>query len=108
MPANKKDPYPAHSIPPLDDRQVKATGSPLPFIEDSKRMLQGHGINVKFDGFVKSPYAALRCILRHCGVQIVRLIPQNLRALPMALFTKPSVFLTFYEFVKFGRQLFTL
>ena len=35
------------------------------------------------DGLVKSPYAALRCILRHCGVQEVRLIPQYLRALPM-------------------------
>src|SRR5271157_581266 len=61
------------------------------------------------DGLVKSPYAAfhpsksttyrgpraLRCILRHshpirlrllgtpCGVQQVRLIPQDLRALPM-------------------------
>ncbi len=35
------------------------------------------------DGFVKSPYAALRCTLRHCGVPKVRLIPQNLRALPM-------------------------
>jgi len=22
-----------------------------------------------FDGFVKSPYAALRCILRHCGLK---------------------------------------
>ena len=47
------------------------------------------------DGLVKSPYAALRCILRHshpkrlrllgtpCGVQKVRLISQYLRALPM-------------------------
>ena len=26
------------------------------------------GIN--FDGFVKSPSAALRCILSHCGVQV--------------------------------------
>src|SRR5271169_354702 len=35
------------------------------------------------DGCVKSPYAALRCILRHCGVRKVRLIPQDLRALPI-------------------------
>jgi len=36
------------------------------------------------DGFVKNPSAALRCILRHCGVRKeVRLIPQDLRALHM-------------------------
>jgi len=46
---------------------------------------------MKNNGLVKSPYAALRCILRHCDVLPVRLIPQNLRALPMALFTKPSI-----------------
>jgi hypothetical protein len=46
--------------------------------------------NVKTDGFVKSPDAALRCIPRHCGVRQVRLIPQDLRALPADLFTKPS------------------
>jgi hypothetical protein len=43
------------------------------------------------DGFAKSPDAALRCILRHCGVRQVRLIPQDLRALPANLFTKPSI-----------------
>jgi len=54
-----------------------------------------------FDGFVKSPSAALRCILRHCGVpKKVRLIPQDLRALHMELFTKPSTVETFYEAVK--------
>jgi hypothetical protein len=31
-------------------------------------------------------YAYLRCILRHCGVQGVRLIPQNLRALHLVFF----------------------
>jgi hypothetical protein len=34
-----------------------------------------------FDDFGKSPDTALRCILRHCGVPVVRLIPQDLRAL---------------------------
>jgi hypothetical protein len=34
------------------------------------------------DGFVKSPHAALCCILRHCSVRQVRFIPQNLHALP--------------------------
>ena len=36
---------------------------------------------VKFDGFVKSPEAALRCILRRCSVPKVRFTPQDLRAL---------------------------
>jgi hypothetical protein len=44
---------------------------------------------VNNDDFVKSPDAALRCILRHCGVRQVRLFPQELRALPAELFTKP-------------------
>jgi hypothetical protein len=35
-----------------------------------------------YDGFVKSPHAALRRILRHCSVPQVRFIPQDLRALP--------------------------
>ena len=32
--------------------------------------------------FVKSPHAAMYCILRHCTVQQVRFIPQNLYTLP--------------------------
>jgi hypothetical protein len=32
----------------------------------------------------------LRCILRHCDVLSVRLIPQDLRALNLELFTLPS------------------
>jgi hypothetical protein len=34
------------------------------------------------DDFVKSPHAALCCILRHCSVRQVRFIPQDLHALP--------------------------
>jgi len=34
------------------------------------------------DGPVKSPDAALRCILLHSGVLRVRLIPKDWRALP--------------------------
>jgi hypothetical protein len=59
-----------------------------------------------FDGFVKSPSAvrhahgpeqsrraALRCILRHCSVLLsVRLIPQDVRALHLDLFSLPSDF----------------
>ena len=53
------------------------------------------------DGFAKSPDAALRCNLRHCGVRIVRLIPQALRALPADLFTKPSIMANFSAFYGF-------
>jgi len=35
-----------------------------------------------FDGFVKSPTSALRCILRFFKVRKVRIITQDLRALP--------------------------
>jgi len=35
------------------------------------------------DGFVKNPYASLRCIPRHCDLRKVGLIPQDLRALPL-------------------------
>jgi hypothetical protein len=34
----------------------------------------------------KNPDAALRRILRHCGVRQVLLIPQDLRALPVDFF----------------------
>jgi hypothetical protein len=44
----------------------------------------------KFDGFVKSPSAVLRCIFRRCDVPYVRLTPQDLRALHLELFTLPS------------------
>jgi hypothetical protein len=43
----------------------------------------GAGVcQLKIDTLVKSPDAALRFILRHCGVQQVRLISSDLRALP--------------------------
>jgi len=45
---------------------------------------------LKNDGFLKSPNSALRCIPRHGDVLYVRLIPRNLRALNLDLFTLPS------------------
>jgi hypothetical protein len=45
-----------------------------------------------FDNFVKSSSAALRFILSHCGVRQVRLIPLDLRALHLELFTLLSAF----------------
>jgi hypothetical protein len=46
--------------------------------------------NLKHDDFVKSPTSVLRCLLRHCDVLSVRLIPRDLRALNLELFTVPS------------------
>ena len=43
-------------------------------------------------GFVKNPTSSLRYIPRHCGVLYVRLIPRNLRALNLKLFTLPLSF----------------
>jgi hypothetical protein len=45
---------------------------------------------MNFDGFVKSPHAALRRILRHCSVPQVRFIPCGFARLACELFTKPS------------------
>ncbi len=39
--------------------------------------------------FVKNPYAALRCMHRHCDVPSARLIPQHLRSLPMDFLRDP-------------------
>ena len=53
------------------------------------------------NALVKSPDAALRFILSHCGVRKVRRTPSDLRALPANfLRARPenSHFLTFYEF----------
>jgi hypothetical protein len=37
-------------------------------------------LTARYDGSVKSPISALCCILRHCGVEQLRLIPQDLHA----------------------------
>jgi hypothetical protein len=44
------------------------------------------------DDFVKSPYAALRFVFVIAAYNLVRLIPQNSRALPLDLFTKSHLF----------------
>jgi len=54
------------------------------------------------DTRVKNPDAALRFILSHCGVQQVRLIPSDLRALPANFLRarlKYGYLLTFYDFI---------
>jgi hypothetical protein len=74
------------------------------FPGNMQRLLAHNGKNVKikFAGFVKSPDAALRCILRHCGVRRVRLMTQDLHALPADLFTKPSIMANFKIFLWVG------
>jgi hypothetical protein len=59
----------------------------------------------KIDGLVKSPYAALRCILRHCGVQPNTPHSPEFARLAYGAFYKTACFLTFYEFIKIGRAL---
>jgi len=44
-----------------------------------------------YDGFVKSPSAALRCNFVVAAHLDVRLAPQFLRALQLEFFTKPSL-----------------
>jgi hypothetical protein len=57
----------------------------------------------KMTASLKDPDAALRCILRPCGVRRVRLSPQSLRALPADLLTKPSVMANIYDFQEFKK-----
>jgi len=58
-------------------------------------LYQGAKQKVKFDGFVKSPSAALRFTFVVAAYQQVRFTPQDWRALHMELFTLPSQFLLF-------------
>ncbi len=51
------------------------------------------------DGFVKSPTAALRFIFRHCGVLASTPHSSRFTSLAFGLFTLPSHFVTFYEFI---------
>jgi len=74
---------------------------------------------MNFDGFVKSPSAALRCILarlnaalrlcfagfnrvNHCGVPISTPHFQDLRALHLKRFYFAIPNLSYYDFIKFG------
>jgi len=59
---------------------------------------------LNFDGFVKSPYAALPFFPRHCGVPSVRFIPRDSGALPLELFALPFekvLNCPFYDFITF-------
>jgi hypothetical protein len=50
---------------------------------------------MNLDGYVKSPDAALRIILRHCGVRNRTPHSSGLARLACGLFTKPSLFNNF-------------
>ena len=54
----------------------------------------------KVDGFVKSPSAALRCILRHCGVQVSTPHSVGFARLASEAFYCAVCVLTFYDFIK--------
>ncbi len=61
---------------------------------------------VKFDGFVKSPSAALRFNFVVAAHLLVRLTPQFLRALHLELFTKPSFRRLFTRSSNFSVKIF--
>jgi hypothetical protein len=58
---------------------------------------------VKFDGFVKSPSAALRCILRRCGVPVSTPHSSGLARLASGAFYIAIQIMTFHESIKFNR-----
>ena len=55
-----------------------------------------------FDGFVKSPTAALRFIFRHCGVLVSTPHSSRFASLTFGAFYFAVPFLTSYEFIIFG------
>jgi len=55
----------------------------------------------RFDGFVKSPFAALRGILCHCGVAISTPHSSGFARLATGAFYCAVQTLNFYEFVRF-------
>jgi len=54
------------------------------------------GSCASYDGFVKAPSAALRCILRHCGVLKSTPHSSGFARLADEAFTKPSVVMVYY------------
>ncbi len=56
---------------------------------------------MKFDDIVKSPYAALRFILRHCDVRTSTPHSSGFARLASGAFYFVVSIMTFYEFIKF-------
>ena len=54
---------------------------------------------INLDGLVKSPYAALRCILRHCGVQLSTPHSSEFARLAYGAFYETVCFSIFYKFI---------
>src|SRR3989339_57006 len=84
---------PSTQAPMETDRtwSISSVTTRMPF---SRRVLLTIG------GSGKSPYAALRFLPRHCGVQRVRLIPQESRALPLGLLAEPPQIESFLGYPK--------
>ncbi len=57
-------------------------------------------IGVRVDGFVKSPSAALHCILRHCGVPICTPHSSGFARLASEAFYFAIPILSFYDFIR--------
>jgi hypothetical protein len=51
-----------------------------------------------FDGFVKNPFSALRCILRHCGVAISTPLSSGFACLETGAFYEAVLFVTYLFF----------
>jgi len=55
---------------------------------------------VNYDGFVKSPDAALRCILRHCGVRISTPHSSGFARLACGTFYEAVEYDKFFDFLR--------
>jgi hypothetical protein len=64
--------------------------------------------DLKFDGFVKSPTAALRFIFRHCGVLVSMPHSSRFASLAFGAFYFAVQVLTFYQFIKFRLKIITI
>jgi hypothetical protein len=56
--------------------------------------------SIKNDDFVKSPDAALRCILRHCGVRTCTPHSSGFARLACGAFYAAVVFGSFFDFLR--------
>jgi len=67
-----------------------------------KRPLVVEKERIYFDDLVKSPYAALRFILRHCDVRTSTRHSSGFARLPSGAFYFVVSIMTFYEFIKYS------
>ena len=67
---------------------------------DHESFRLGKSDRIKEDGFVKSPSAALRYILRHCGVPLCTPHSSGFARLASEAFYFAILLLSFYDFIK--------